>query len=169
MKVILESDETYIEAKKFMELAAEQARKSPCLKAHCGAVIVKDGQVIGQGFNSPSADDRLRCEDNYVFPENNKHDVTCCIHAEVRAIHEAFKNHPEKLQGATLYFMRTNSAGEQTFAGVPFCTICSKEALDAGLAEFVLWHKTGITVYNTKEYNEASYQYFKDSNLWQLK
>lgn len=152
-----------------MELAAEQARLSPCQKAHCGAVVVKDGNVIGAGFNSPAAEDKLRCNDEYTFPQNNKHDVTCCVHAEVRAIHQAFQSYPEEIKGATLYFMRTDAEGDNTFAGVPFCTICSKEALDSGLAEFVLWHKTGITVYNTKEYNEASYQYFKDSNLWQLK
>jgi len=152
-----------------MELAAEQARKSQCQKAHCGAVIIKDGEAIGQGFNSPAGNEPARCKDTHTIPENNKHDITCCMHAEVRAIHDAQKNQPEKLVGASIYFMRTDDEGKQTFAGVPYCTICSKEALDAGLSEFVLWHKDGITVYNTKEYNDLSYQYFKDSNLWALK
>lgn len=44
-------------------------------------------------------------------------------------------------------------------AGKPYCTICSKMALDVGIAEFVLWHEEGITVYDTKEYNELSFQY----------
>lgn len=44
-------------------------------------------------------------------------------------------------------------------AGKPYCTICSKLALDVGIKEFALWHEEGITIYNTEEYNTLSYQY----------
>jgi hypothetical protein len=32
-------------------------------------------------------------------------------------------------------------------------------ALDAGIAEFVLWHEEGICVYPTAEYNKLSHEY----------
>lgn len=44
-------------------------------------------------------------------------------------------------------------------AGQPYCTHCSRLALDAGIAEFVLWHNEGIAVYPTDEYNNLSYRY----------
>ena len=34
-------------------------------------------------------------------------------------------------------------------------------ALDVGIAEFVLWHEKGVCVYDTKEYNELSFQFGK--------
>lgn len=42
-------------------------------------------------------------------------------------------------------------------AGKPYCTICSKMALDAGVSEWVLWHDKGITIYDANEYNEISF------------
>jgi len=35
-------------------------------------------------------------------------------------------------------------------------------ALDVKIAEFVLWHKEGICVYNTEEYNQLSFEYSED-------
>lgn len=46
--------ENAIQENEYMELAADQARKATCTDARCGAVIVKDGEVIGKGFNSPA-------------------------------------------------------------------------------------------------------------------
>lgn len=37
----------------FMELARAEAAKSSCLRAKVGAVLVKDGKVISQGYNGP--------------------------------------------------------------------------------------------------------------------
>ncbi len=158
-----------MEEEKWFNEAAQNAKQSPCLKAKCGAVIVANGEIIGRGFNSPAGNEPNRCLTEYVIPKNNKHDITCCVHAEVRAIHDALSNHPDKIKSSTLYFMRVNKDDQNTFAGVPFCTICSKEALDAGIKSFGLWHESGIRMYDTQEYNELSYQFFKDANLWPLK
>ncbi|MDQ3018398.1 MAG: hypothetical protein M3Q64_00825 [bacterium] len=152
-----------------MTAASNIALSSTCLKAFCGAVLVSGDEIIGRGFNSPAGGEPNRCSHEYVIPENNKNDITCCSHAEVRAIHDALAHHPDKVVGSTLYFMRLDKNKQQTKAGVPYCTLCSKEALDSGVKEFVLWHESGITVYDTQEYNNVSYQYFKDPSLWPLK
>lgn len=160
-----------------MELATTQifdaavtaAKQSQCERALCGSVIVKYGKIIGKGFNGPAGNEAKRCHDNYRIPENNKHDITCCVHAEIRAIHDAITNSPGDLNGASLYFIRLNSLREPTGAGTPYCTICSREALDAGLAEFGLWRDDHFQMYNTQVYNDLSYQFFKDENLWNLK
>lgn len=86
-------------------------------------------------------------------------DKTCCVHAEQRAIMDALRKNSEKLSGSRLYFIRLDKAGNTSKAGKPYCTICSKMALDAGISEFVLWHEEGICVYDTEEYNTLSYEY----------
>ncbi|HNU96284.1 MAG TPA: deaminase [Candidatus Magasanikbacteria bacterium] len=149
------------QALEYINKATRIALDSTCERAKCGCVIVKDGKVIGQGFNSPplNTEKQRRC----LFDKNTYNpkvtDKTCCIHAEQRAIMDALRNNPDKLIGSTLYFIRLDEDKTPARAGKPYCTICSKMALDVGIVEFVLWHDQGICVYNTDEYNTLSYQY----------
>jgi hypothetical protein len=55
--------------------------------------------------------------------------------------------------------MRLDMNDEIVKAGKPYCTICSKMALDAGVSEFVLLHDEGIAVYDTDEYNRLSFEH----------
>ena len=151
------------EAKNFMDLAAIVANGSSCLRTKCGSVIVKDIEVIGYGFNSPPGNKRLEKCLKDDLPDGFKSDKTCCIHAEERAIMLALRKDPQgiTLLGSRLYFIRLDEKGEKTFAGRPYCTICSKMALDVGISEFTLWHEEGICVYGTEEYNKISVEYGK--------
>jgi deoxycytidylate deaminase len=146
------------EAKKWMREASRSALSSTCLRAMCGSVIVKDGKVIGRGFNSLPGNKRPeRCLKDDL-PAGFKSDRTCCIHAEDRAISDALIAHPKEIRGSRIYFIRLNTSGKREFAGNPYCTTCSKRALDAGIAEFALWHKEGICIYDTEEYNRLSFE-----------
>ena len=42
-------------AMQYLCLAEKIAHPSSCLRKKCGAVIVKDGEILGSGFNSPPA------------------------------------------------------------------------------------------------------------------
>lgn len=149
------------ESKKYIQAAVAVAREATCVQSKCGSVIVQNGKIIGRGFNSPPAgnDRARRCNIQSAVSDRFKSDKTCCVHAEQRAIMDALKNHPEKLVGSRLYFIRLDDNGNQKYAGDPYCTICSKMALDAGIAEFVLYREEGICVWNTLEYNAKSYEY----------
>ncbi len=69
----------------FMKSAIEEAKKSS-EKIKCGAVIAKDGKIIGKGFNSQRKDN----------------DATA--HAEINAIREAGKNlNSKNLEGCIIY------------------------------------------------------------------
>lgn len=76
---------------------------------------------------------------------------------------DALRNNPEKVSGSRLYFVRLEN-GTPSRAGEPYCTICSKMALDVGIAEFLLWREGGVCVYTTEEYNERSFQYGKEKH-----
>ena len=65
----------------------------------------------------------------------------------------------DKLIGSDLYFIRLDQEGKPAKSGNPYCTICSKMALEVGIKTFHLWHSEGIVAYDTEEYNILSYQY----------
>jgi hypothetical protein len=72
---------------------------------------------------------------------------------------DALKNYPDEIEGADLYFMRLDKEWNMSKSWKPYCTICSKMALDTWIKNFLLWHEDGITAYDTEEYNLLSYQY----------
>jgi len=143
-----------------MNEAAEIAKKALCLRAKCGTIIVKDGEIIGEGYNAPLLDkeENRTCDKEFGLGKS-KYDKTCCMHAEWRAIMDALKRNPEKLKGSKLYFTRRDENGQIKKSGRPYCTVCSRMALDAGIEKFVLWHDEGICEYPTDEYNRLSYKY----------
>ena len=148
-------------AMKFMQAVIEQAKNATCTRAKGGSVIVKKGKIIGTGYNSPPAEleTQRKCSCDKSTLHRKITDKTCCIHAEQRAILDALRKHPIDLENSTIYFVNIDENGKIVPAGKPYCTICSKMALDCGVKEFVLFHGDGVCVYNTEEYNKLSYKY----------
>lgn len=149
--------------KPYFTRAAEIAKEATCHRAKCGSIIVNKDTVIGEGFNSPAHgnEDQRMCDVEYDMSIKPKYDKTCCIHAEWRAVLEACKTHPEKLNGSILYFMRIDENGHFTDAGDPFCTVCSRLTMEAGVGEFALYNNGGADIYPLAEYNQKSYQPYK--------
>lgn len=147
-------------AMKWMNEAAAVATRALCLCAKCGSVIVKNGKVIGRGYNSPPLDkvENRMCNVE-IGTGKPKYDRTCCIHAEWRAIIDALKNFPKDVSGSQLYFTRIDENEAIKKSGQPYCTVCSRLALDTGIATFALWHEQGISEYTTQHYNQLSYMY----------
>ena len=143
--------------------AQQVAQLASCNRAKCGSIIVSaDGQVIGRGYNAPPLGDESQrmCDTplNKELKQNN--DKTCCVHAEWNAILDALKHHADKVPRSTLYFMRVNDAGECTEAGQPYCTVCSRLALESGVSTFGLWNG-GPEMIPTDVYNKRSYAFFQ--------
>jgi len=149
------------EAEKLFLKAAEIARSATCQRSRCGSIIVAHSEIIGTGYNSPAGEDerQRRCKEDKENLHRKVTDKTCCVHAEQRAIMDALRHHPEQIAGSALYFIRLDERGEIERAGKPYCTICSKMALDTGINEFLLWQEEGIFAYETGEYNKLSYGY----------
>jgi hypothetical protein len=150
----------------YFESARKEALKSTCKRAKCGSIIVKKNEVIGVGFNSPpNNESNSRCMRKHEIRPGFKSDRTCCVHAEQRAIMNGLLEAgncyggPDDLIGATLYYVRLDDHGSIKPSGKPYCTICSKMALDVGIKYFTLIHPEGITQYGTKEYNDLSFEY----------
>jgi hypothetical protein len=152
------------EYERFFEDAAGQARLALCARARCGAVVVRDAQIIGRGYNAPPRDDMSQrmCHLALTSSPKPKADRTCCVHAEWRAILDALRR-TGNLSGGTLYFTRVNKDGALLRSGRPYCTACSRLALDSGLSHFALWHDDGIVLYDAVEYNRLSYRSHLDA------
>ena len=153
--------QNHTQAEFFIQQAAEIAQKATCERSKCGCVIVKDREIIGKGFNSPpqNLESQRRCHCDKEQYHRKVTDKTCCIHAEQRAILDALKFASDKLIGSELYFIRLDQEGKPAKSGNPYCTICSKMALEVGIKAFHLWYSEGIVAYDTEEYNILSYQY----------
>ncbi|MBI4023249.1 hypothetical protein HY375_03745 [Candidatus Berkelbacteria bacterium] len=151
-----------MKAERYFREAAELARHATCLRGRGGSVIVSNSTIIGRGYNSPPAnlESNRTCLNEYPGTEKPRFDRTCCVHAEWRAILDAVAHHPDQLAGSRIYYVRINDRGEIEHAGQPYCTACSRLALEAGIAEFALWHERGMTAYDTAEYDRLSYAFF---------
>lgn len=144
----------------FFSEAGKEARKALCKRDKCGAVVVLGDKIIGRGYNAPPQDDvsQAKCDLDLTSSPKPKADRTCCIHAEWRAIIDALKGRDD-LKGGMIYFTRVDDEGNLLKSGEPYCTECSRLALDVGLSNFALWHEAGIKLYPTAEYNDLSYRF----------
>jgi len=147
----------------YFKEAGVVATQATCHRARCGSVIVsRDDIIIGRGFNAPPLGDETQrqCDIEYRTDRKPKSDKTCCVHAEWNAIIDALRNYPDQVEGSTLYFMRIDDDNSFTEAGDPYCTVCSRLALQSGIAEFGLWNG-GPQMIDTKNYNLISYDFYR--------
>jgi deoxycytidylate deaminase len=148
-------------AENYISEAAAVALNAKCLKHRRGAVIVNNGEIIGEGWNSPPMDEPVsRCLKDDL-PDDFDSDMTCCVHAEQNAYIDALKKKPNGVNGATIYYAIIDECGKQMISGEPCCTICSKLGLEIGIREFVYMKKEGVCSYYMKEFNEASFGFAK--------
>jgi dCMP deaminase len=146
---------------KYINIAKEYAIKSTCLRRKCGSIVVSDDEIIGVGFNSPvnNLESQRRCSNNKDLYDKRITDKTCCVHAEERAMIDALSRNTDKIKGSRIYYVSVDNNDNIMESGEPYCTLCSKMALEIGIKEFVLYKKDYICVYDTEEYNTLSYKY----------
>ena len=113
----------------YMDMAYEQAKKSVCLRAKVGAVLVKDGMVVAQGYNNVVGGVKPCLEigclrDSLKIPSGQRREVCRNICAEQLAITEAARNGVE-LDGSTAYITKFP------------CFICAKLLISSGISEIV--------------------------------
>lgn len=104
--------------KAYLRMAATWSELSHCNRKKVGAIIVKDGMIISDGYNgAPSGFDNC-CEND------NGETYWYVLHAEANAILKVAKS-THNCQGATLYLTLSP------------CKDCSKLVLQAGIRRVV--------------------------------
>lgn len=104
--------------KAYLNMATEWSKLSHCVRKQVGALIVKNGMIISDGFNGCPTGFDNNCE--------NENDETFwyVLHGEANAILKCAK-HGHSCDGATLY---------QTLSP---CKECSKLILQSGIRRLV--------------------------------
>jgi dCMP deaminase len=95
-----------------MNLAADLAKRSHCVKAQVGAVLAKDTRIISIGYNGPPSGTH-NCDEEWPTTgcaRDSKGSCSLALHAEENAILYAVKN-GTRLDGATLCARLIYSAG----------------------------------------------------------
>lgn len=154
--VINKKEITKIEC--YMNLAAEEAKKSNCIKSKRGALIVKENEIIGKGYNKVTLEDLCNPCIREDIKDNSRVELCFAIHAEQMAILNAV-NSSKPLTGSRIYHVKIKN-GEIVAAGKPSCTVCSRLIYESGISEVVLLHEDGYFIYKSKEFNELSFEYF---------
>lgn len=102
----------------YLKLATSWAELSHCTRKKVGAIIVKDGMIISDGYNGTPAGFHNNCEDE------NGSTFWYVLHAEANAILKVSKSTNNSI-GATLYITMSP------------CKDCSKLILQAGIKRLV--------------------------------
>lgn len=124
----------------YLTIAKAVASKSPCLKKHYGAVIVKDDNIISTGYNGPARGEKhcLTCTKACNGKDYDAY-VSCpAIHAEQNAIIAASRT---DMLGSTMYLFGTVSDPEadnynEEINAIP-CEICFRLLKNSGIAKVV--------------------------------
>lgn len=123
----------------YLNIAAEVAKRSTCLRRQYGAVIVKNDEIISTGYNG-AARGEDNCSDIYSscprsHKPHNSGDYSDCpaVHAEMNAIISTAR---KDMIGATLYLACWED-GHRIYTDVAPCPICERLIKNAGIKEII--------------------------------
>ena len=124
----------------YLEIAAQVARRSTCLKSAYGAVIVNNDEIVSTGYNGAPRGEMnccdigscLRKELNIPFGE--RYELCRSVHAEQNAIISASR---KDMIGATLYLFKWKD-GKPDYTAKP-CALCERFIKNAGIESVVVY------------------------------
>lgn len=122
---------------RYLNIAAEVAKGSTCLRRAYGCIIVKEDEVIATGYNGaprgePNCCDVGTCwraENN--IPHGERYEKCCAVHAEANAIISAARR---DMIGSTMYLVGLEDG--RRIDAKP-CEICAKLIKNAGIKEVI--------------------------------
>ena len=110
----------------YLKMAEEWSNLSHCHRKKVGALIVRNGMIISDGYNGTPTGFHNDCEDD------NGDTHWYVLHAEANAISKVAKSH-NSAEGSTLYITLSP------------CLDCSKMILQAGITRMVYRDKYKIS------------------------
>ena len=126
----------------YMEIAKIISMRSTCMRAHAGAIIVKNDAIVSTGYSGaprgePNCCDLGICERDRLGIEPGKNYELCrSIHGEMNAIINAARNGVSVLDGIMyIYFERLD--GQKKKHG-DVCLMCKRMITNAGIKRYIL-------------------------------
>lgn len=127
----------------YLNITATVSRRSPCIRRHYGAIIVKHDEIIATGYNGPPRGMENCCDTGYCGRAGHKHndgDYSTCpaVHAEQNAMISAARR---DMIGSTMYLYGIDMETGEILDAEP-CPICRNMILNAGIKKIVNWSET---------------------------
>ena len=125
--------------KYYLDIAAEVAKRSTCLRRQYGAIIVNHDESIATGYNGAPRGEENCCDKGYCWREANniphgtQYEACVAVHAEQNAIISASR---QEMLGSTLYLAGFEN-GEKMTTGVKPCVICKRMIQNAGILRVI--------------------------------
>jgi len=144
----------------YMNIARETSSRSACFRAHHGAVIVKNDQIISSGYNSAPRKTKDCYERNNCLrremgiPSGERYELCRSVHSEQNAIINAARA-GVSLLGGTMYLyskvFHDDSTGKEVNS-YP-CFICKKMIVNSGLEKIICHQEDGtLKEYKIKDW-----------------
>lgn len=119
----------------YLNIAAEVAKRSTCLRRQYGSVIVSpDDEIISTGYNGAPRGEENCCDTGHCWrvennvPHGERYELCRSVHAEMNAIISASR---KEMIGSTLYLAGWED-GKRMTNPCP-CDICRRLIKNAGL------------------------------------
>lgn len=122
----------------YLDIAAQVAARSTCLRRQYGAVIVKNDIIIATGYNGAARSRANCCDLGYCYreahniPHGEQYEKCHAVHAEANAMLAASR---EEMFGATLYLAGFDD-GVRLEDPRP-CEMCERYIVNAGIKNVV--------------------------------
>lgn len=134
----------------YMNIAREVAARTPCFRAHHGAVVVCEDQIISTGYNgaprgTKDCYERNNClRQKLNIPSGQRYELCRSVHSEQNAIINAARA-GVSLLGAKIYiYTKTfDKDGNENIVNAYPCFICKKMIVNAGIEKIICNQKDG--------------------------
>ena len=127
----------------YLDIAAQVAKRSTCLRRQYGAVIVKNDEIIATGYNG-SARGEINCSDlrrcwreEHHIPHGEQYEKCQAVHAEANAIISAPR---QTMLGGTLYLAGWEH--DKRMEAPKPCEMCARLIRNAGIINIENGEKT---------------------------
>ncbi len=123
-----------------MDITREVAGRAPCFRAHHGAIIVRDDQIISTGYNGAprktkdcyERDNCLRQELN--IPSGQRYELCRSVHSEQNALINAARAGVSVLGGTLFLYSKVfDKSGDEKMINAYPCFICKKMLVNSGI------------------------------------
>ncbi len=124
----------------YLNIAEQVAKRSTCLRARIGAIIVRDDTIISTGYIGAPRKTRDSLERGFCLreklniPHGQRYELCRSVHAEMNAIINAARS-GVSLLGGDIYIWGENGEGKIINA-IP-CFMCKKMIINAGLERVI--------------------------------
>lgn len=129
----------------FMNITREVAKRSTCMSAQFGAVIVKNGRIVSTGYNGAPRGAKDSFEWGFCLrrhlkiPSGTRYELCRSVHAEQNAIINAARESTSPVDGDLYLYGTKVYQGANTIIDAVPCFICKKMIINAGIKR-VIYH-----------------------------